>query len=224
VQFDSGRNRYRLHDLVRIFARTLIADEDLAVVQHLHSQHYGGVFLYLKSLYYQGQNKMLRALAAFDTEWLNIQVGQAWAIANGARDADTAKLCAQYAINEILSLRLHPHEQIRWIESALAFAEIANDPKQKESLLGNLGNAYADLGESLIAIRVTKEALEISIELGAKGSECIWLNNIGNRYMERGEVREAIRYYEPAWWFVNCCVKVQAGNDSFLKCIDRMTA
>ena len=25
-------------------------------------------------------------------------------------------------------------------------------------------------------------------------------------------------------WFVNFCVKVQAGNDSFLKCIDRMTA
>ena len=198
VQFDENRNRYRLHDLIRLFARTKVIDEDLTVTQQRHAKYYGGISLYAQRLYYQGNNQALIALDVFDREWPNISQGQNWATAHGKEGADIARLCGLYANNELLSLRLDLRDQVRWIESALAVSDIVDDPHQKASLLGNLGSAYAELGNRHYSMQLTEEALSISVKILDKAGECIWLNNLGNRHRETGNRPEALRYHKLA--------------------------
>ncbi|MGI5992608.1 MAG: tetratricopeptide repeat protein [Methanosarcina sp.] len=66
------------------------------------------------------------------------------------------------------------------------------------AVLGNLGNAYSDLGEPRKAIEHYKQALKISREIGDRKGEGNRLGNLGNAYSDLGEPRKAIEYYEQA--------------------------
>ena len=46
----------------------------------------------------------------------------------------------------VLDLRQHPHEQIRWLEIALAASRRLKDKESECNALGNLGVAYENLG------------------------------------------------------------------------------
>ena len=48
----------------------------------------------------------------------------------------------------VLPLRQHPHQRVVWLETALAAARGIGDRRGEANALGNLGNAYADLGET----------------------------------------------------------------------------
>jgi tetratricopeptide (TPR) repeat protein len=64
--------------------------------------------------------------------------------------------------------------------------------------LGNLGNAYSNLGEVRQAIDYYEQALAIDRENGDRLGEGGDLSNLGDRYSDLGEVRRAIDYYEQA--------------------------
>ncbi len=65
--------------------------------------------------------------------------------------------------------------------------------------MGNLGNAYADLGEVRKAIEYHEQALVIDREIGDRRGEGADLGNLGLAYAALGEVRKAIEYFEQAW-------------------------
>ena len=66
------------------------------------------------------------------------------------------------------------------------------------AVLGNLGLAYADLGEVEKAIGYHERALVIAREIGDRQGEGNALGNLGYAYARLGEVEKTIRFHEQA--------------------------
>ena len=145
VEWNETSDRYRLHDLARLFADAKLSAEERAVGQKRFATHYRDVLAAANELYLKGGESLLRGLALFDLEWGNIQAGHAWVAAQvDAADADVARLGMTYpnAGAYVLSLRQHSRERIRWLEIALAAARRLKDREGEGATLGNLGIAY----------------------------------------------------------------------------------
>jgi tetratricopeptide (TPR) repeat protein len=199
LDFDESTARYSLHDLARLFADHRLSDEERLISQARHAAHYFYVLGKVDEFYLQGGDAIMQGLSLFDAEWTNIQAGQTWA-ASHADDDTAARLCARYpnAGIYVLNLRLHPREQVRWLEEALSAARKSNDRSIEGSALGNLGLAYADLGETRRAVEFHERDLAIRREIGDRRGEGNALNNLGIAYAALGETRRAIEFYEQA--------------------------
>lgn len=140
---------------------------------------------------------MLRGLELFDLERVNIEKGQAWTREN-VGSGEVARLCNDYpnAGRYVINLRLSPKEQLRWMEAALSAARQLGDRQNEGAHLGNIGVAYADLGEMQKAIKFYEQALTIAHETGDKRTEEAVVSNVGLAYASLGETRKAIEYYE----------------------------
>ena len=199
LEWNDSAKRYRLHDLMRDFARARLQEagehDDAA---RRHAAHYVDVLAQADALYRKGGDFIKPGLALFDLEWGNIQAGQAWAAAHAERDNETAGLCSRYpdAGSYCLVLRQHPREQIRWLEAALAAARRLKDRGAEGAHLGNLGLAYYSLGEYRRAIEYHEQYLAIAREIGDRRGEGIALGNLGLAYDSLGEYRRAIEYQE----------------------------
>lgn len=188
-----------MHDLARLFADEKLSAEERAVGQKRFATHYRDVLATTSELYKEGGESLLHGLALFDLEWGNIQEGYAGVAAQAdAADADVAWLGMTYSNSgtHVLELRQHPCERIRWLEIALAAARRLQDRQGKGATMGNLGLAYADLGETHRAIELYEKALLIYREIGDRRGEGIILGNLGNANVVLSETRRAIQFYE----------------------------
>jgi tetratricopeptide (TPR) repeat protein len=199
LDFDESTTRYSLHDLARLFADSRFINEERFTSQARYAVHYFDVLGEANDLYLQGGEAFMRGLSLFDAERTNIQAGQSWA-ANHADDDTAARLCSSYpnAGIYVLQLRYHPREQVRWLEEALSAARKSNDRRGEVNALGNLGIAYAELGETRRAIEFYEQALAIQQEIGGRRSESAILGNLGLAYTNLGEMRRAIKFHEQA--------------------------
>ena len=200
VEYEEAAGRHHLHDLVRVFADSRLAKRERAGAEKRHAAHYEGVLRRAKETYKQGGDAVVHGLALFDAEWENIRAGQAWAAGHTAKDRAAAALCNAYPDAGVycLSLRLHPRERIRWFEAALTAARELKDRGGEGVHLGNLGNAYAALGEVRRAIEFHEQALAIDRETGDRRGEGQDLGNLGLAYAALGEARRAIEFHEQA--------------------------
>ena len=198
VQWEEKAGRLRLHDLVRTYADSLIEPGLRGGIQARHAEHYLGVLSAADDLYLKGGDGVNRGLALADREWPNILAGQRWAA--GSDDKTARRLCSSYpdAGVYVLDLRLHPAERIQWLESAVEVARMVGDRGAEGVHLGNLGNAYADLGEPHKAIEYHEQALVIDREMGDRRREGVILGNLGIAWKNLGEPHKAIEYYEQA--------------------------
>lgn len=198
VEWEKTEERYRLHDLARKFTceQTTIAEQKLS--QRRHAKHFLDILNSTNSLYKQGGQESRFGLGLFDREWSNIRAGQAWAAAQFNNDKAAADLCSSYPYNGIycLNLRQHPRERIQWIEFGLSASRYLEDRYAEGHHLGNLGNAYADLGEVPRAIEFYEQALTIAREIGDRRGEGKSLGNLGLAYKALGETQRAIEFYE----------------------------
>jgi tetratricopeptide (TPR) repeat protein len=197
VEWNETSGRYRLHDLARLFADAKFNAEERAVSQKRFAMHYKNVLAAANGQYLRGGESLLGGLALFDLEWGNIQEGHAWVSAQvDAADADVTRLGMTYpeAGVYVLDLRKHPRELIRWLELALAAARQLKHREYEGASLGNLGNAYADLGETRRAIQFFEQHLTIARELGNRRSEGTALGNLGLAFTELGDTRRAIQF------------------------------
>jgi tetratricopeptide (TPR) repeat protein len=195
---DGEDGRYRLHDLARVFANNRASAEERAAAERRHAAHYRNILAQADGLYLQGGPSLLLGLRLFDVELVNIQAGQAWAAARASEAREAAELAAGYPGAGIycLHLRLGPREQIRWLEAALEAARFLNDRGREGRTLGNLGNAYAVLGETHRAIEFHEQHLAIAREIGDRRGEGRTLGNLGLAYADLGETRRAIEFHE----------------------------
>ncbi|HKY42978.1 MAG TPA: tetratricopeptide repeat protein [Pyrinomonadaceae bacterium] len=201
VLYDSHTKRYRLHELARLFADSKLSAEERAAEQKRFAMHYQNVLATADKLYLQGGDSQLRGLALFDLEWANIQAGQQWVAAQEeTADADVVRLGITYPQRGVyvLDLRRHSVELIRWQEIALAAARRLKDRIGECVALGNLGRAYADLGDTRRAIEFFEQSLLIQPELGDRRGEGNMLCNLGAVYADSGDSRRAIQFYEQA--------------------------
>jgi tetratricopeptide (TPR) repeat protein len=208
VLYDEAQQRWRLHDLMRDLAgghvatQALGAPADLAArltaARQRHAEHYCGMLAAARDLYLKGGGQVVWGLALFDRERRNIETGQAWAAGRVAEDPTAARLCVNYsnAGAHVLYLRQHPRQRIAWLETAATSARKIGDRRGEGNALGNLGNAYADLGEPRRAIECHEQNLVIAREVSDRRGEGNALGNLGSAYWELGEPRRAIEFYE----------------------------
>jgi tetratricopeptide (TPR) repeat protein len=198
VEYDSAAERYRLHDLTRLFAASRRSDQERCEAERRHAAHYVEVASAACGLYLKGGDAILDGLRLFDTEWANIQEGQAWAAAHAQENEEAAKFCSDYPGRtwHPLDLRLHPREHIKWLEAGLAAARRLKNRQAEGVYLGNLGLAYAHLGKARRAIEYYEQALAIHREIRDRRGEGQDLGNLGLAYADLGEPRRAIEYYE----------------------------
>jgi tetratricopeptide (TPR) repeat protein len=191
--------RYKLHDLARLFTGSRLDPTARAEARQRHAAHYENLLRTAQELYKQGGDKVVLGLALFDLEWTNIKAGQDWAEAHTTADA-AARLCSTYpdAGAYLLHLRQHPRERIHWLEEALAAARQLQDRSMEGAHLGNLGLAYAALGENRRAIEHYEQRLVIAHEIGDRRGEGSALMNMGNAFYNLGEYRRAVEFHEQA--------------------------
>jgi tetratricopeptide (TPR) repeat protein len=198
VRHDMEAKRYSLHDLVRVYADSRQSNTEREASGRRHAEYYRGVLAKANNMFLN--KEPIAGLALFDREWENIREGQAWAAKRAPRAIDAARLCQAYADAgaDCLDLRLHPRQRIQWLDAALASARKIGDRRGEGAGLGNLGRAYADLGETRRAIEHFEQALVIHREIGDRRGEGIALGHLGIAYGHLGETRRAIEHYEKA--------------------------
>jgi tetratricopeptide (TPR) repeat protein len=200
LEWEEASERYRLHDLVCDFADVRLGGAERDSAQRFQAIHYLGVLSRCDKLYLAGGASMIEGLALFDLERENIEVGQAWAVEQAKVDRQAAEVCLSYPHGGAfaLSLRQHPRDSIRWLEAALRSARKLDNRAGEGSVLGNLGLAYADLGEYRRAMEHYEQQLAITIEIGDRRGHGNALGNLGNVYGSLGAAGRAIECYEQA--------------------------
>ena len=198
LDYDEASSRYSLHDLLADYALSQMQAEEEGEARLRHASHYKDVLSAANDLYLEGGEKILSGLHLFDLEWENIRAGQAWAAGDSTNHRAIKELCIAYPDAGVFALRLrqHPKELILWLQTALSTAREIGDRRGEGAVLGNLGVAYSDLGESRKAIGFYEQRLVIARELGDRRGEGNALGNLGNAYSDLGESRKAIEFYE----------------------------
>ncbi|MCA1620276.1 MAG: tetratricopeptide repeat protein [Acidobacteria bacterium] len=200
LDWDADTQRYRLHDLARLFADSRMSDDEGRATRLRHATHYLTVLGECNALYLKGGDAIKSAIALFDVERRNIEAGQEWACQHASGDEMTAQLCNQYfaAGAHVLNLRQHPRESISWLEAALAAARQLKDRASEGRHSGNLGIVYKNLGEMRRAIEFHEQALVVFREIGDRHGEGYVLGNLGNAYQDLGESQRAVEFHEQA--------------------------
>ena len=198
LEWDGSAERYRLHELARDFARSRSRPHERHACERRHALHFLEVTRAAGELYDKGGAALMEGLGAFDREWSHIAEAQAWSAANAETDDAAARVCCELplAARSILALRQHPRERILWNEAALSAAQRLGRRADAGQSLGNLGLAYADLGEARKAIELYNEHLAVARDMGDRNSEGRALGNLGLAYADLGEVRTAIELLE----------------------------
>jgi tetratricopeptide (TPR) repeat protein len=200
LQWDGSMARYRLHDLVRLFADARLGPVERDAAQKRHAEHFETVLREADELYRAGKGGVAQGLKLFDLEVENIKAGQAWASEHAEKDPAATRLCSGYpeAGAWLLLRRQHPRELILWREAGLAAARRLKDRGAEGRHLGTLGIAYRNLGETRRAIEYYEQELSIAQEIGDRGGEGSALRGLGQSYADLGETGRAIDFHEQA--------------------------
>ncbi len=192
--------RYRLHDLARLFAEQRLAEEEKFAAQQRHAEHYKDVLHGATKFYLKGNESLLQSLRLFDIEWPNIAAGQAWAAAHMRDNEVAADLCNNYPNDGeyFLNMRLPPYEKIVWSKKALEAAELLSNRWMIAQHLGRLGAAYGRLGQHNLAIEYFEKRLVFAQEFNHHRGIANAFSGLGESYFSLGEYQRAIDYHEKA--------------------------
>ena len=207
-QESKEEGRYHLHDLVKLFAAARLENKDgnaaIVAARLRYASHYQGVLWEANDLLLKGGKTFQLGLEFLDLDWINIQSGQAWAESNSTVSSKIAEICSDYAwAGSILSLRLHPRDYVNWLNAALVAARQIKDRNAEGAHLGNLGLAYAALGDAKKAIKFYEQHLVIAREIGDSRGEgtalfnlSLSLNKLGQRAEAIESARSALKIFE----------------------------
>ncbi|WKZ48683.1 MAG: tetratricopeptide repeat protein [Anaerolineales bacterium] len=198
IEFDENTSRYGLHDLLADYALEQMNEEEEQEARLKHATHYKEVMDMTHELYEKGNENILQGLNLFDREWEHIRHAQAWVAENIETSDILTELVMLYPNASVycLDLRLPPRQKIQWLNLALDGAYKLNRKDAVGVHLGNLGIAYAVLGDARKAIEFYEQQLVIVREIGNRRGEGNALNNLGLAYAALGDARKAIEFYE----------------------------
>jgi tetratricopeptide (TPR) repeat protein len=200
VDFNETTGRYRLHDLVRLFADLCLGKKERGIAQKRHAEYFFNIIESVQKLYDAGGQSLIEGLTTLDAEWENIKVGQAWAAARANYNEAAAQLCIGYAMRgtPMLALRQQPIEMIGWLQQALSAIGRQEDPEWKSAALGNIGNAYVVGGNDEQGIQYLESALAIARASQNKKNEAKLLISLSIVLRRRQEYVRAIEYIRDA--------------------------
>ena len=150
-----------------------------------HAAYYLEVGSRANALYKQGGEHVVEGLRLFDGAWPHLQAAYRRMRERGDEVAARWTSVFPDRVVYVLELRLPPRDKIPILEAAAAAARQIGDKGAEEVHLGNLGLAYADLGEVRRAIEYYEQGLVIHRELGDRRGEG---NDLGNLGIDRKSV------------------------------------
>ena len=103
-----------------------------------------------------------------------------------------------WAVEDYLDRQGYTTDRVRVLETGVTAAQKLGDRQNEGAHLGNLGIAYAQLGQVERAIEYHQQALSIAREIGDRRGEGNQLCNLGLAYRALGQVERAIEFYEQA--------------------------
>ena len=124
-------------------------------------------------------------------------LAEARAIAE-AEDDMTAALPVEAALATLRWQQGRYEEAKASCEGTLAVAREIGDRRGEGIDLNNIGNVYAELGQSARALEYYEQALAIHRELGNRRGEGNTLGNLGIVYADLGQYPQALEFYEQA--------------------------
>jgi transcriptional regulator with AAA-type ATPase domain/tetratricopeptide (TPR) repeat protein len=205
VEHNDAAARYRLHDLVQLFAYKHLTRGECVAAQRRHAEHYKQVAARSRDLYISGGDHAKNGLDLWDLEWENIRAGQAWAADHASEDDTAAQLCSDYveAGEWCLELRRLPFERVSWGEAGLAAAQrLSRRGLVKRDAEGwhhdFLGFAYSELGEPGKAREHHERELAIARDIPNRCMEGHALNGLGFDAEHEDDADSAIDFYKKA--------------------------
>jgi tetratricopeptide (TPR) repeat protein len=189
-------NRYRLHDLVRIYAGQLLVSSEQNIAAYRHSEYYLSKAQQAGKLYQRGGESTRRGLDLFELEWDNLRAGRTWSDENSTTSEDIAAWCLHYVdwLKYLLRLRRSPGEQIAWLQAAFQISRRLSLRDLEGGYLSGLGLAYSSTGELQKAEDYFQRALAIAREVGDRLSEGNVQGNLGN-LLAKTDPSTAIEHY-----------------------------
>ncbi|HKP13999.1 MAG TPA: tetratricopeptide repeat protein, partial [Blastocatellia bacterium] len=163
-----------------------------------HAAYYRDVLSQIHELYRRGHMDGELALQQFDQERANIEMGQAQAEKHATEYDEAAAICSDYpdVAANLLDLRLHPRERIRWVQAAIAAAKRRNDLEAQARHLNHLGLAYHKLGRSRRSLKIHRRQLSIARKAADRRCEATALCNLGLAHAALYQYADAIPLYQ----------------------------
>jgi len=196
---------YALHDLTRLFAQNrLLEDETEAKSTAMrHANHFLEWGSVADDLYQKGNENILLGLAQFRFIYPHLQSAYERLTPENQtfphpEEADRWLSDFPGKCAYVLDLHLPPRQKIVLMETALSAAQRLEDKNAEGVHLGNLGNAYADLGDAKKAIEFYEQYLSIAREIGDRRGEGAALGNLGMAYKNLGENEKAREFWHQA--------------------------
>ncbi|MBK8615930.1 MAG: tetratricopeptide repeat protein [Anaerolineales bacterium] len=164
-----------------------------------HAAHFLKWASEANTLYIKGNENILVGLTHFRFIWVHLYAAYERLLpAQKVRPQSADRWLSDFPGRcvYVLDLHLPPREKIFILQSALEAARRLEDKQDEGVHLGNLGIAYADLGEARKAIEFYEQRIKIAREIGDRRGEGNALGNLGLAYADLGEARKAIEFYE----------------------------
>jgi tetratricopeptide (TPR) repeat protein len=209
--YDSSKNRYRQHDLVRLFADSRLTGEDREAAEIFFSGHYAEVASQANQLFQNRAESLQQGLALFDLEWPNIKAGQSWAAACIGMDPEVASLALEYqnAAFSYLQTRLHVRERLKWVQPVLDAARKAKDELLVAQMLQRLAGVLKEMGKAREALKTYNEALTYYRKKEDQGGEWDVLVGMASAYRAAEDPERAIECY------TKCLESARQSQDRF---------
>jgi tetratricopeptide (TPR) repeat protein/Cdc6-like AAA superfamily ATPase len=195
---DTQTERYRVHPLLRQFAKRHLKETESESIAKNHATYYLQVIKDADARYNKGGDSSIEGRSIFDREETNIHTGFTWSVSQLASDMEAASICSQYAEygSQLLELRKSPRERIEWFTHALNAARRIKNVRAEMKHLIDLGSAQSNLGQDQHVIELYTGALKIARELNVPQVELLIQSNLGLTYRDMGETDQAMKYFE----------------------------
>jgi tetratricopeptide (TPR) repeat protein len=199
LEWDASTRRYRLHDLVRLFALSCLDNAD--EVYWRHANYYARVAADIDQLYQQGGVELIQSLDLFDTEGVNINSGWEWAIHNtGATVID--RLLVDYGISllDVSDFRYGAQQYIiSNFENTLDAAKRLRDNYATMLFCSALGDLYRQCGKFNDALKILSRAIALAQASSNSYMHALFLSNRGLVHQHKNDLDQALDDYEEAF-------------------------
>lgn len=200
VIYQSETNRYRLHELVRAFAKTLVKEKEWSRSNKLFSEHYLTTLREANQLYLQSGAAHGQGLELFTKEAENIRHGWNWSNAHREQDDDAAKVSWSYTNDgaHVLLNRMPAAELKTWAQTSLSIAKRLGYLREELSPLCLLGLIDESVGEYDSAENYFRLGSNLSLEVGDIRDGAFLLEHLGRVQVAKGHVYEGLESYQRA--------------------------